>query len=151
MEEKTNIEDAIAKQGFFINIIVGRSMYPMLRNRRDIIVVKPYEGRLKKYDIPLYKVEDNYILHRIIKVLPDSYIIRGDNCYQKEYGITDDMILGVLTEFHRDSKIIDMNGIKYKLYVRIWHFLYPARYVYKKFRILGGKIKAKIRAYFCEK
>ncbi|MDO5305842.1 MAG: hypothetical protein Q4E87_09745, partial [bacterium] len=82
----------------------------MLRNRRDTIVIRPYEGRLKKYDVPLYKRGNDYVLHRIVKVLPDSYVICGDNCLNKEYGITDEQILGVLTEFYRDGTHIDMNS-----------------------------------------
>ena len=58
-------------------------------------MVKKAIGRLKKYDVPLYKKGDSYVLHRVMEVLPDSYIIRGDNCDQKEYGITDDQILGM--------------------------------------------------------
>ena len=107
-------------------------MYPMLRNRRDTIVVKPYEGRLKKYDVPLYKSGNNYVLHRIIEVLPDSYVIRGDNCINKEYGITDQDILGVLVAFHRDGKEVNMSGIGYRAYVVFWCHTHEIRQLCRK-------------------
>ncbi|MCI6995994.1 MAG: hypothetical protein MR936_04165 [Eubacterium sp.] len=121
------IEDVVKNNGVYVSTTVGLSMYPMLRNRRDTIVVRPYTGRLKKYDVPLYRSNGKYILHRIVKVLPDSYVICGDNCRNKEYGITDDQIIGVLTEFYRDGRKINMHGIFYQTYVRIWTALYPVR------------------------
>lgn len=137
------IEEVLEQEGVYVSTIAGVSMYPMLRNRRDTIVVEPYEGRLKKYDVPLYKVGNNYVLHRIIEVLPDSYVIRGDNCINKEYGITDQDILGVLTAFHRDGKEVNMSGIGYKAYVFFWCHTHGMRQfcrkVYCKLRLIFKK------------
>lgn len=144
--EALKIEEVLEKEGVYVSTIAGVSMYPMLRNRRDTIVIKPYEGRLKKYDVPLYRVGERYVLHRIIEVLPDSYVIRGDNCDRNEYGITDEKILGVLTSFHRDGKEIDMSGIGYRTYVFIWchtHILRLfAKKIYRKLkRIFKKEVK----------
>ena len=145
MSSKRQIEDVLAEEGLFVSTTVGVSMFPMLRNRRDTIIVMPYEGRLKKYDVPLYKRGSDYILHRIVEVLPDSYVICGDNCIQKEYGITDEQILGVLTGFYRGSKQINMDGFGYKLYVRVWCRLYPIRRVYGRMRRIAVKVWHKVR------
>ena len=156
-ESNVKIEDVINDQGFYVGTTVGISMYPMLRNRRDTIILKPKTGRLKKYDVPLYKVGDKYVLHRVIKVIPDGYIIRGDNLILKER-VKDDEILGVLTEFYRNpkninesnarttdsAKPINMNGFGYNLYVRVWHYSFPIRLIYKKFRHLVGRVLRKI-------
>lgn len=135
------MEQVIREQGILVCTTVGISMYPMLRNRRDTIVVTPYEGRLKKYDVPLYKSGERYVLHRIVKVCPNSYVICGDNCEQKEYGITDDQILGVLTGFYRGSKQIDMDGFGYKLYSRLACATYPLRRVRRMLRRVWHFIK----------
>lgn len=145
MSNKKQIEDVLGEEGLFVSTTVGVSMFPMLRNRRDTIIVRPYEGRLKKYDVPLYKRGSDYILHRIIEVRPDSYVICGDNCIQKEYGITDEQILGVLTGFYRGSKLIDMDGFGYKLYVRVWCRLYPIRKIYSRMRSVAAKVWRKIQ------
>ena len=129
MNKIKQIEDVIKAEGVFISTTSGVSMYPMLRDRRDTIVVRPPQGRLKKYDVALYKRGNAYILHRVLKVKPDSYIIRGDNCDKKEYDITDKEVLGVLTEFYRDGKQIDMNGWRYKMYVRVHCMLFPVRFL----------------------
>ena len=145
MSSKRQIEDVLAEEGLFVSTTVGVSMFPMLRNRRDTIIVMPYEGRLKKYDVPLYKRGSDYILHRIIEVLPDSYVICGDNCIQKEYGITDEQILGVLTGFYRGSKQINMDGFGYRLYVRVWCRLYPIRKIYGRMRRVAVRVWHKIQ------
>ena len=100
---------------------------------------------MKKYDVPLYKVGEKYVLHRIIKVLPDGYVICGDNCINKEYNIKDENILGVLTEVYRNDKKINMDGLPYKIYVRMCRFFYPLRVVYKKTVELFCRIKRCIR------
>ena len=140
MNNKRSIEEVIKEEGVFVSTTAGVSMYPMLRNRRDTIIVMPYTGRLKKYDVPLYKRSSDYILHRIVKVLPDSYVICGDNCEKKEYGITDEQIVGVLTGFYRGAKQIDMNSPAYKIYVRVWCATFPIRRVYKKIRRKAAKV-----------
>ena len=145
MSNKRQIEDVLREEGVFVSTTVGVSMFPMLRNRKDTIIVMPYEGRLKKYDVPLYKRGSDYILHRIVEVRPDSYVICGDNCIQKEYGITDEHILGVLTGFYRGSKQINMDGWGYKLYVRMWCALYPIRKMYLRIRANAARIWHSIR------
>ncbi len=128
------VEDVLREEGVFVSTTVGVSMYPMLRNRKDTVVISPCTGRLQKYDIPLYKRGDAYVLHRIVKVLPDSYVICGDNCVQREYGVTDSQILGVLTACYRGEKPLNLEGGCYRGYVRLWCALYPLRRVYKRLR-----------------
>ncbi len=130
MSEQPHIEDILAAEGIYVSTTSGVSMYPMIRNRRDTIIVTPCTGRLKKHDIPLYKRGNAYVLHRIIKVLPDSYVIRGDNCRASEHGVTDADILGVLTGFYRGGKEVDLGGKAYKTYVYLCRASYPLRWAY---------------------
>ena len=111
----------------------GISMLPMLRQRRDVIIVrKKGPERCKKYDVALYiRPPHDYVLHRVVEVRDQDYVILGDNCLNKEYGIRDEDIIGVLTAFVRNGKTIRMESRGQMLYARIWYFLYPAR----KFRI----------------
>lgn len=133
-DEVLCIEEVLKSEGVYVGAPCGVSMYPMLRNLKDTIIIRPVEGRLKKYDVPLYRRKEKYILHRIVKVLPDGYVICGDNCANKEYDINDEKIIGVLTGFYRGDKQISMDSPVYKAYSRIWVFFYPIRKVYKKLR-----------------
>ena len=103
-KKEMHIEDVIRKNGVYVSTTAGVSMYPMLRNRRDTIMIKPVTGRLEKYDVPLYRRGKDYVLHRIVAVKPEGYVICGDNCMRKEYNITDQQIIGVLRGFYRDGK-----------------------------------------------
>ncbi len=127
------IEDIIDKEGFYISTSSGCSMLPFLRDRKDTIIIKR-KPIYNKYDVVLYKRNDKYILHRIVKVLDNSYIVRGDNCYYNEYDINDHKIIGYLDECFRGNKKINLNGPIYYLYVRLWICSYPLRYLLYKIR-----------------
>ena len=140
-----HIEDVIRENGVYVSTTAGVSMYPMLRDRRDTIIIKPVNGRLKKYEVPLYRRGSDYVLHRIVDVQPDGYTICGDNCMRKEYHITDHQIIGVLRGCYRDGKEVDMNGWKYRLYCRVWVTMYPIRYALMRMRSVAGGLVRKVR------
>ena len=72
----------------------------------------------------MYQRKDGtYVLHRIIKVKKDSYVLCGDNQGVLEYGVTDDMIIGVMTAFYREEKQVSIDNpqyIKYYTFIKIW-------------------------------
>lgn len=137
--EVKHIEDVLRTEGYHVSTTSGVSMWPMLRDRRDTIILSLPEGRLRKYDIPLYRRGDGYVLHRIIEVKKDHYIICGDNCIRKEY-VKDEQIIGVLTGFYRNDRQVNLKSVGYRLYVRIWCGLYPVRVLFKRGRAFLGKI-----------
>ncbi len=120
----------------------GVSMMPMLRQDKDIFtVIKKTEERCKKYDVVLYRRGEQYVLHRIVKVQPDGYIILGDNCMYKERNIRDADIIGVLVSFCRNNMTISVNNLWYRFYSRIWYYLYPLRFSLMWLRNKIGKAK----------
>lgn len=100
----------------------GISMLPMLKQGRDLFTVeKKTEKRCRKYDVVLYRrPPDQYVLHRIVKVQDNDYVLCGDNCINTEKGITDDDIIGVMKSFVRKGKTHYPNELMYILYSRIW-------------------------------
>lgn len=81
---KSTFEEEISHTGKLIYTNVGDSMMPLIRQNRDLLIIEKVSGRLKKYDVPLYKRDSGqYVLHRIIKVHKDDYVICGDNRWQK--------------------------------------------------------------------
>ncbi len=114
--EKTTIETVLMENGKYVGPTVGVSMLPMLKNRRDTIVVLPKKERLKPLDVALYKRGDAYILHRVLEVKEGGYLIRGDNCYTDE-NVPENAVIGVLSEFFRKGKHYDCTDEKYLEYV----------------------------------
>lgn len=132
-----NAEEALkdmAEIGAYHSLTMGVSMRPMLRQERDIVVIEPVTRPLKKNDVPLYRRKnyDLLVLHRILEVREDCYVIRGDNTYKKEY-VPKDYVLGVLTGFYRNkTKKVDCEKSKgYKLYVFMITHTYGLRYLWK--------------------
>ena len=92
------IEELLKRDGKLIYKTRGVSMEPMLRQNRDLVVLKTPTARLKPYDVALYKRGTALVLHRVLQVKEDHYLIRGDNTYSMER-VPDDAVLGVLTSF----------------------------------------------------
>lgn len=78
-------------------------MEPMLRQNRDLVVIQVPSLRLKRLDDALYKREEKYVLHRVIKVKDGYYLIRGDNSYVIEK-VPYEAVIGVLAFFKRKGK-----------------------------------------------
>ena len=117
--QKLKIEDVLAEKGVYIGPTVGVSMLPLLKNRRDTIVVRPKMERLKPLDVALYKRGEAYVLHRVLEPIEGGYLIRGDNCYADER-VPEQAVIGVLTEFFRKGKHIYCTDKAYMRYSR-WH------------------------------
>ena len=139
------IEQQIAENGFYISTTVGVSMRPMLRNRRDRVIIRSTEGkRLSKWDLPLYKRPDGkYVLHRIIEVRDGYYVIRGDNTYAKEH-VPDDWIVGVMTEFYRGERHVLATNRGYRRYAAFWQTVYPLRLPFHWLRRAASFIKHRL-------
>ena len=125
----------------------GCSMQPMLRQHRDLVIVKRISRPLKKGDVVLYPGSDGkFILHRIVAVKKGRFIIRGDNNYFTERDVETKSIVGVLKEFYREGKYINCETDKrYKAYTFYILHSYHLRYLWK--RILKP-ILSKIKRLF---
>lgn len=142
----TRFEDVIERDGRLVYTNVGDSMRPLIRQDRDILIIEKPKGRLKKYDVPLYKRDSGqYVLHRVLKVRDSDYVICGDNRYSKEYGITDRHIIGVLTAVVRDGKEIPITDLRYRLYVHLWCDFFPIRALILKAKHFPKWLKRKLK------
>lgn len=145
-QDFTSIKEILDKNGIYTGLTMGASMEPLIHQQRDNIIVIKANGRLHKYDIPVYLTKDNrYVMHRIVKVYDDHYKIVGDNLLKREY-VTDDMIVGVLAGFYKNGKrYIDLKQNKlYLCYSKIWVALLPVRPIILFFKRGFGWIKRHI-------
>jgi len=127
---RLSFEQVLDREGRLIYTNVGTSMLPLIRQGRDLMIIEKPHGRLKKYGVPLYKRNDGkYVLHRILKVRDNDYVICGDHCWRKEYGITDDHIIGELVGVVRNGQEISLDSWKCKLYAHLWCDFFPVRVI----------------------
>ena len=135
VSEPRKIEDVLAAEGFYLGPPVGVSMWPMLRNRHDVMMVVPAARELRRYDVALYRRGEKYVLHRVVGHYENGsekgYVICGDNCVTLEY-IPRENVLGVLSGFYRDGRHIDCETSRgYHAYSKLWVALFPVRKVCK--------------------
>jgi hypothetical protein len=144
MIESSTFEKELAFHGRFMYKNVGTSMMPLIREGKDVMIIERPNGRLKKYDVALYKKNGSYILHRVIKVRESDYVIVGDHCTVREYGITDSDIIGVMKGLIRSGKELDLNSFGYKFYYHLWCDLYPVRVFIIKMKSFARRALRKV-------
>lgn len=141
MNNQCNYRKIINDKGFIVTTIVGISMYPLLRQRKDSVHIIKIEKPLKKNDVILYQRNDGkYVLHRLILIKNGKYVFCGDNQWQKEYGITDNHIIGLMTGYYRKEKYHSVNTVSFKFYTMIITLTRPLR----RFRDFCKRVLRKI-------
>lgn len=146
MDDKKTFEEEISESGRLVYTNVGTSMMPLLRQNRDLMIIRKPDGRCQRYDVPLYKRNDGkYVLHRILKVNNDSYVLCGDNCRRREYGITDRQIIGVLSAVVRDGRTIPVSDWRYRVYAHIWCDFFYIRVIILWLKEMYGRLKRKLK------
>ena len=124
----SSLEKYLSEQGRVISANVGVSMLPLLRQGKDLFFIeKKGAGRCRVGDVVLYRRKSQYVLHRVIEVGSEDYVILGDNCYVKECGIKDSDILAIMTSFIRNGREHSVNELAYKTYSFVWLKLAPIR------------------------
>lgn len=138
------IEDILATHGVYASIVCGVSMYPLLRQKKDIVYIAPISDAVRKYDVLLYKRSEKYILHRVIGFYDEGYVIRGDNTYKKEYVPYGDVV-GVLVKYYKRGKEYAVNTKSFALYGFLVQLFYFPRSIFAKFKSMVGRVVRKIR------
>lgn len=139
----TTFEEILSTEGKLIYKTKGVSMQPMLYQNRDLVIIETFEGRLKPYDVALYKRGKQYVLHRVIGLGDGVYYIRGDNTYNIEV-VPEVNVLGVLTAFVRDGKQHLVTEHSYSIYSCLWQKIYPLRVFRLRFKSKLRKLLAKM-------
>lgn len=128
-----NFEECLSKYGKLIYSNKGTSMLPLLREGKDLFVIeKKSSQRCRRGDVVLFRRGKDYVLHRIVAVRNDDYVILGDNCITYERGIIDNDILGIMTAFVRNGREYSVNNLCYRIYSFIWLNTSAIRILIKK-------------------
>ena len=136
MQSQIKFEEVLEKDGelFFTN--VGYSMYPLIKQREDILHIVKTDS-FKRGDIILFKSDaEHYVLHRILKIKKDTIITAGDYNYFKDKPIKNEQILGKLISIKKkDGKEIDLSKDK-----KARKFFYTNFFHIKAFFQMVGKV-----------
>lgn len=149
MAETVSIEEELVRHGRGFFQTVGDSMEPLLHDRYTTVVIEKPKGRLRKYDVALFRrpggtfpsqPKDCYVLHRVVKVREHGYQICGDNRTYRE-PVPEAWIIGVMTGFFNGDTYTPCDCEAYRRYVAglgrrrvgVWFRLLPGRVKHKLF------------------
>lgn len=99
----------------------GDSMYPLFRHQKDQVRLSRVERTLKKYDMILYRRDNGqYVLHRIVGIGENGFILRGDAQLVNEYPVREDQVIAKVSGFVRNGKEYTCQYFFYRLYAYLW-------------------------------
>lgn len=132
MNEALNIRQALEKYKRIVQPVKGTSMLPMLDEDKDAVELVEVKGRLQKFDLPLYRRKNGQmVLHRIIAVKKNYYLICGDNSLDVEK-VPMDWVVAVASGFYKDGKYVSCQNEAYLAYVQERWKDYAGRKIIKK-------------------
>lgn len=124
----------------------GISMLPLIRQGRDSVVIEKFDGNAKVGDVIFFRRPNGqFVLHRVIGKRKDGYILCGDNQWQKERGVLDTWIIGIMTGILRDGEAAKLNCKSYRKYIRRLKYRRHLLFIKHKLRRLKEEIVKKIK------
>ena len=134
------MKDVLESGGEFTFCPHGVSMLPLIRQGQDYVVLVK-SSDFKAGDVVFY-LRDNgqFVLHRIVKIKNDEYVMCGDNQFVLEKGITDKHILAKMKAVIRDGKTIDESVPEYVKYVKKLPYIRFKKRVRNKLSAIKNKI-----------
>lgn len=125
------IRETLEENGEVSFVSAGRSMLPIIRDRKDTVTLVKPKKEIKAGDVVFYQRDNGrFILHRVMYVNSGTYVMRGDNQWDNEYNIRRDQIIGILKSFERNGKVHNVTDRDYLMYVK---FLPLIRFVRKTY------------------
>lgn len=140
-----NIEDLL-REGKGIQVAPrGWSMYPLLIQGRDQVVIEPCDASTgRRGDVLLYRRNGEnsdggiLVLHRVYRHTQEGYWMIGDNQLETEGPLREDQIRGRMTAFIRKGRYHTVTEPGYVLYSHLWLMLRPLRRIV---RVVRQKLK----------
>lgn len=154
MEEKNlknSYQEQLEKNNQIAIVPKGNSMWPTLKHQGQSVIIGAKKQRLREFDVALYvRGQNDFVLHRVIKVLPDGYLMCGDSQFVLEK-VFEDQIFGLMLGFYRGKKYVDCQDEKYIKKIKKWY----KKVKYRKFRVklffLKEGVKHKLKSMFRRK
>ena len=153
MEEKnkSSYQEQLQENNQIAIVPKGNSMWPTLKNQSQSVIIGAKKERLNEFDVALYvRGQNKFVLHRVLKVLPDGYLTCGDSQFVLEK-VDEDQIFGVMLGFYRGKKFVDSKDPKYLKKIKKWY----KRKTYRKIRVklfyLKERVKGKLKGVFRRK
>ncbi len=121
----------------------GNSMWPTLKNNGQSVIVEKKKERLNPLDVAFYQRADGaFVLHRVMEVKEDGYVICGDSQYTLEK-VQEEQVFGKMLGFYRKDNYVEVTDPNYILKVKKWYKRKLLRKIRLKFFYLRLRLKRK--------
>ncbi len=121
MEKKiAEIKKQLEELGQISFVPGGISMWPIFKHKKQTVIIERLDGPLNRLDVALYHRGGKIlVLHRVMEVLSDGYVMRGDSQQETEK-VSTDCILGKMAGFYTGKKYVRCDDEKYLARVEKW-------------------------------
>lgn len=141
-------KEQVEKLGVISFVPNGISMWPIIKNRGQSVIIEKKTARLKKYDVAFYQRESgNCVLHRVMEVTDTGYIMCGDSQTYLEK-VDEDKVFGVMTGFYKKDKYVPVTDEEYLRKVDRWYTRKKTRLFKITFFTLFHRVKNKLKRIF---
>ncbi len=121
----------------------GNSMWPTLKNNGQSVIVEKKKERLNPLDVAFYQRADGaFVLHRVMEVKEDGYVICGDSQYTLEK-VQEEQVFGKMLGFYRKDNYVEVTDPNYISKVKKWYKRKLLRKIRLKFFYLRLRLKRK--------
>lgn len=129
-----------------LRTIDGCSMEPLLHSRQSVIKLVKVDSLCSKNDVVMFiRPTGKHVLHRIVKVRKNDYLICGDNQWKYEK-VPHSWVLGLMTEYSPDGETFyTTDAPEYQAYVKKHCNSYWVKYYVKWIISFPGRAIRKIR------
>ncbi len=142
--EKTDYKKQLNEKGMVVFVPRGNSMWPMLKNNHQSVIILPKTNPIKVYDVIFYVRKDgSYVLHRVLAEKNGQYAVCGDSQIELET-VSNDQIIGVMKGFYKGKKFIEATDEKYLRKVEKWYKNKSRRKAVLKFFHFRVKVKKRL-------
>lgn len=119
----------------------GNSMWPILKNRGQSVIVERKTQRLKPLDVAFYtRANGTFVLHRVMEVKENGYVMCGDSQLNLE-PVLEENVFGVMSAFYDKDKLVSVTDEKYVKRVKKWYGKKTCRKIRLKLFYLRNRIK----------
>lgn len=146
--ETADYKTELEKNGAIAFVPGGNSMWPILKNKSQSVIILPKTEKLKRFDVALYQRDNGtYVLHRVMQPTEYGYVMCGDSQFTLEK-VREEAVFGVMTSFYRGKNSIEVTDKEYIKEVEDWYGNERRRKRKINNFFFKQKIKNKIRGVF---
>ena len=114
------VERLLGEGGEVVITIRGNSMQPMLRDSREKVVLRRYEGdELQRGDVMLFRYRGGYVLHRVVSIEGERIVFAGDGNYKLYEQATTKDIVARMVAYVKDGRRVECTDREWLRYSRV--------------------------------